>query len=358
MLKVHILYEHSNDLRPHGSGYIRLLRPLTHPTIEGAFQLSWGLEYEPAEVVIIERTVKPSMTLRLAEQYVKRARADRSRLIYTIDDNLLDLRVQGPVRYAFTTEEMMVVRYLAREADGLIVSTGPLKERMSRFNDRIEVVPNALDERLVSSRPSGENESRGGNGRKLIGFMGTLTHDSDLMMVLQAVRETLRKHKDEVEFQLVGGIADQAVLDLFDGLPVRQLDVGDNVEYPAFMKWMSENVWWDLAIAPLEDTPFTRCKSDIKFLDYSIIGIPGIYSRVPPYEKTVRHMETGYLVANDNKDWLEALELLLTVDSLRKDLGRRSQHYVLSSRTLEHCASNWRDAILSLVNDRNKYAPK
>jgi glycosyltransferase involved in cell wall biosynthesis len=350
MLKAHILYEHSKDLRPHGSGYIRLLRPLSHPSIEGSFELSWGLVYQPADVVIIERTVEPSMTLQLAEEYVRRVRADKAHLIYTIDDNLLDLRVEGPARYAFTTEEMMTVRYFARESDGIIVSTESLKERMSRFNDRIAVVPNALDERLVKLRLSGHASAPARNGLKVAGYMGTLTHDSDLMMILQALRETLRKRKGELEFQLVGGIADSAVLDAFEGLAVRQLDVGDNVEYPAFMRWMSENVHWDLAIAPLEDNAFTRCKSDIKFLDYGILGIPGIYSRVKPYEASVRHMETGYLAANDNKEWLEALERLLTEDAVRQEMGRKAQEYVLSSRTLEHCARNWRDAIIAICN--------
>ena len=123
MLSLHILFEHSIDLRPHGSGHIRLLRPLSHPANEGAFKMSWGLTYQAADVLIVERVWQPGMTLRAAEEIVERVRTDKTCLIYTIDDNLLDLRVEGPVRFGFTPEEMMVVRYFAREADGLIVST-------------------------------------------------------------------------------------------------------------------------------------------------------------------------------------------------------------------------------------------
>jgi hypothetical protein len=77
-----------------------------------------------------------------------------------------------------------------------------------------------------------------------------------------------------VEFQLVGAVSDPAVLAAFDGLPIRVLDVGGSSEYPAFVPWMAEHLQWDLAIAPLEDDPFTRCKSDIKFLDYGWLGVP------------------------------------------------------------------------------------
>jgi glycosyltransferase involved in cell wall biosynthesis len=118
---------------------------------------------------------------------------------------------------------------------------------------------------------------------------------------------------------------------------------------------MSSNIYWDIAIAPLEDNSFTRCKSDIKFLDYSALGIAGIYSRVAPYEKTVRHLETGYLANNSTEDWVKALDLLLKDDSLRQKLARRAKEYVLSARMLKQCAKNWHKAILSIVNQRNAF---
>src|SRR5262249_13670992 len=138
-----------------------------------------------------------------------------------------------------------------------------------------------------------------------------------------------------------------AVMTAFHGLPVHSLNLGDNVEYPNFVRWMKRNIWWDLAIAPLQDNPFTRCKSDIKFLDYSALGIAGVYSRVQPYEQTVRHLETGYLTDNSADAWVEALDQLLSNDSLRHSLADRAREYVLSNRTLKYCAQNWRDAILS-----------
>ena len=353
MLNLHILYEHSIDLRPHGSGHIRLLRPLTHPANQTAFKVSSGIRYEAADVIVVERVWQPGMTLRLAEEVVERARKDEACFIYTIDDNLLDLRVGGPVRLGFTTEEMMVVRYFAREADAIIVSTEALKNRMTRFNKKVVVVPNALDERIIEGIVSRRKHPSPGNGRKIIGYMGTLTHDADLMMILQALRDVLRRHRDVLGLEFVGGVADPAVIQAFHGLPVRVLDVRNNIEYPAFMRWMAENARWDLGIAPLEDDPFTRCKSDIKFLDYSALGIAGIYSRVSAYENTVSHRQTGYLADNYTEDWVEAFQCMLSDDSLRQDIARQAQDYVFSTRTLEHCAKNWRNAVLGIAQDQN-----
>jgi glycosyltransferase involved in cell wall biosynthesis len=97
---------------------------------------------------------------------------------------------------------------------------------------------------------------------------------------------------------------------------------------------------------------FNRCKSDIKFLDYSALGFPGIYSRVPAYEGTVRHLETGYLVENTPSAWAEALDELLSNNDLRTQLALNAQEYVFSSRTLLQGAIRWREAIFSIIQNK------
>jgi glycosyltransferase involved in cell wall biosynthesis len=350
-LRVHILYEHSVDLRPHGCSYIRLLLPLRHHTVSDNLIVSYGTANEKADVTIVERTWFPRVSTAKAKDLVKQVRRDNGQLIYSIDDNLLDLASQGFNRSPFSPEQLMAMRCFMREADGIIVTTKPLQDRLAPLNDNIFVVPNALDERLWGSESPLEKTA--GNPRKVIGYMGTHTHDADLMMVLQPLRETLRKHAERVELQLVGGFADRAVMEAFAGLPVRVLDVEGNVEYPAFARWMLQNVKWDLAIAPLEDDTFTRCKSDIKFLDYSILGIPGIYSRGPVYGKTIEHLETGYLAENNPQSWAEGLDLLLNDDSLRKSMARKAWEYVFSTRTLQQRASDWLEAIRCIVDQRD-----
>ncbi len=112
---------------------------------------------------------------------------------------------------------------------------------------------------------------------------------------------------------------------------------------------MIRNIYWDLAIAPLVDNHFSRHKSDLKFLDYSALRIPGIYSRMPVYETSVNHLENGYLASNTPDAWIEALEFLIGDPSLGKDLANNAQQYIFSQRTLEHRATDWQNAILELV---------
>jgi len=350
MITIHVLYEHSSTTYPHGCSFIRLLLPLTYPTNQNTFLVSQGTNFQPADVIIVERTWKSNISLLLAEELVEKVRKEGAHLVYSIDDNLLDLKFNVIMQNELTDEKLMVIRFLAREADAIIVSNHYLQQRLSSLNSNIFVVPNALDERLLENRIFHQGyETIDSNSKKVIGYMGTHSHDDDLMMILQALRATLRKYLNRLELQLIGGIADTSILKTLDGLSIKLIDIGNNDKYPDFMRWMSKNLKWDLAIAPLEDNSFTRCKSDIKFLDYSALGVPGIYSHVAPYENTIRHLETGYLAKNNSQAWLEAFDCLLNDEALRKNLAKNAQEYVLKNRTLKQCAKNWQDAILSIT---------
>ena len=178
--------------------------------------------------------------------------------------------------------------------------------------------------------------------------MGTRTHDHDVMMILQPLREVLRAYGGRVRLELVGGIADAAALRAFDGLPVRGLEPS-SVDYPEFIAWLRETARWDLAIAPLEDTLFTRCKSDLKFLDYGALGIPGVFSRMPVYASTVRHLETGYLAENTPEAWSAGLRQLLDDDDLRSRIASNARDHVARHRTLATCAGRWADAVEEII---------
>jgi hypothetical protein len=351
-MKVHVIYEHTNPNEPHSTSHIRLLRPLQHPSIADSFQLSYDSQYRSADVAIVERLWQPQrISLAKIEALVKQIRRDCTCLIYSLDDNLLDLPSYRPSQKGLTPEQLMVIRYLVREADGVLVSTENLKQRLLRMNPNIWVVPNAIDEQLLGKKlaPTGKNNRQ--YRKKILGYMGTYTHDGDIMMVLQALREVLYKYRDTWELQFVGGISESSILEAFSGVPYQILNVGKYGEYPNFVRWMQRNLGWDLAIAPLETHYFSNCKSDIKFLDYSALEIPGIYSNVAAYQSTVRHLQTGYLTNNYPENWVEALDFMMAEDSQRQTIAKQAQEYVFSQRTLQQTAWQWRDAIHNIAKN-------
>lgn len=357
--RVHVLYEYGTDLRPHGSAYVRLLRPLMHPDLRENLEVTAGPRYEgqDVDVVIVDRLWRPDISRALAESLVQGIRRAGAKLVYALDDNLPDLPARrlplvSRAEAWPTDEHRWVVRFLLGQADSVWVTTPTLQERFTEFSQRIVVVPNALDERLLVSRSLPPLGSPFGQRRKVIGYMGTMTHDDDLMMVLPALRAMWERHPEEIEFQLVGVIGQGDTLQALEGLPLRVVGPNpDEMEYPLFLLWFTSRLCWDIAISPLRESPFNSCKSDIKLLDYSAIGAAGIYSRVPAYEPSVRHLETGWLVKNDVASWVDALETLLVQDSVRMQLAQNATQYLYTERILAHCTHIWMKALTYLLGE-------
>src|SRR5690606_23116339 len=143
MKHLHILFEHGGDRLPFGCSMVRLLRPLGYPGLGHPWRITQGTDLptgEMPDIVIVERLWRPDTDVQRAHELVRQLRRHGSRIIYTLDDDLLALDL--PARRA------NAVRLFARHADGVIVSTSPLAERMRRLNSRVVLVPNQIDDTL------------------------------------------------------------------------------------------------------------------------------------------------------------------------------------------------------------------
>ncbi len=348
--RVHVLHGFYGAEIPYSCTYIRLLCPLSHPQLSDRIELTHGTaESVPdCDLLVVERhTLWPyERQLDGFVRVLSRCRQRGIPVVYELDDNLLDLHRREPWETYPGDSLRAVVAYLARQADGMIVATPALAERVATFRSEILVVPNALDERLFGSAPE-PVASR--SSTLTIGYMGTLTHEADLRMVLAPLRALLVRHAGRVRLELVGGATGRRIASLFEGLPFRMRDPGNEDSYPRFVPWMRGHLRWDVAIAPLEDDAFTRGKSDLKYLDYGALGIPGVFSDVRPYRDTVRHRETGLLAANEPGAWAEALEEIVTDGALRARLAEAAKAEVHESRMLRANAVRWSEAIEKIV---------
>jgi hypothetical protein len=164
------------------------------------------------------------------------------------------------------------------------------------------------------------------------------------------LRAVCERYRGRVRLEIIGAVARLETWELLRDLPVTVIPLtADRAAYPNFMTWFTR-LKWDIALAPLIDSPFTRCKSDIKFLDYSALGAAGIFSRVPAYELSVRHLETGWVTENTIEAWQAALETLVADKQLRSNLARMAGRYLHTQRTLATGAARWRAALNKLLD--------
>ncbi|MBP8708333.1 MAG: glycosyltransferase family 1 protein, partial [Caldisericia bacterium] len=106
----------------------------------------------------------------------------------------------------------------------------------------------------------------------------------------------------------------------------------------------------DIAIAPLENNLFNCCKSSIKYFEYTALGLPGVFSALPPYAEVVHDGENGFLAATP-EEWEHKLELLIESPELRLQFAKEAQQRVQQNWLIQDHANEWQkvyDQIITL----------
>jgi len=249
------------------------------------------------------------------------------------DDNFIDVPVwneagnqfrqgQGPRRVALDC---------LRNADALICSTPDLSETYKPINENVHVIENSLDFKGDRKFVGWDKVSPRKHKGVRIGWIGGRTHFDDLMMVAPTLRNVLLDNPD-VRLTLVNSAIERSCEALgreypFKGL--KNVTVADrSVAINRYAKFMA-SFGFDIGIAPLVDHNFNRSKSNLRWLEYSALGIPSVCSKIGHFKRTVANGIDGFL-ASDDREWEKYLSALIKDVPLREDMGRRAKKAVKS----------------------------
>ncbi len=160
-----------------------------------------------------------------------------------------------------------------------------------------------------------------------IGWIGGRAHFDDLMMVAPVLREILIERKD-VTLVLVNSALQKSCELLgkpypFEGLKnVHYADRSVPINrYSAF----ASSFGFDIGIAPLVDCNFNRSKSNLRWLEYSALGLPTVATGISHYNQSIEHGKTGFLIKDNNlASWKETLLGLVEDKSIREQIGRNA----------------------------------
>jgi GT2 family glycosyltransferase len=222
------------------------------------------------------------------------------------------------------------------EADAVTVSTPALADVLRAYHPSVYVLPNTLDDALWPM--SGRNVGSEAGGPVVIGYMGSGTHADDLNMIGPALAQVADRFGAGVVFRFIGGSLPP---DAIAGRPNVVWERVKFLDYAEFAGWFAHQ-GLDIGLAPLLDTPFNRCKSNIKYLEYSASGMAGVYSRVTPYSTTIGDGEG--VLAGPSDEWAAALARLVEDAALRRTMGEVAQRSVQTSWRLSAHAGEWEDA--------------
>lgn len=255
------------------------------------------------------------------------------KLVVDVDDNIFALGLDNPAFWYFK-ENYGAYDHLIRQADWVTTTNKRLKEVLMKKNPRTCILPNVIDKR------DWEGVERATSDKIKIGWVYSRSHQLDaLPMVNDALEAIYNKHKDKIEIEILGGEPN-----IFGGFPYKIVPGVPFAEYPKRLK----SLGWDIGIAPLADTAFNECKSNIKWLEGTMAGQAMVLSNVSPYADSVTHGKTGFL-ANSTKQWESHLNTLITRKATRDKIVKEAQKVVLEKYELQAKAKDF-DAFFSAIS--------
>lgn len=217
------------------------------------------------------------------------------KLIIDIDDNIYNPSEDNAVKVTKQLTDM--IELSLKIADGVTVSVPLLRELYLPLNKNIYVKPNAIDFKLWRKNHKPHKGIR-------IGWEGAYGHRNDLELVYPAMKQLIENY--DVEF-VVFGVSPKEGMKQPD-FPVEWHSWVGLKNYPKVLAKLG----LDIAVAPLIDSSYNRCKSNLRMLDFTAIGVPVVAS------PTENQKNFPCLYANSNYEWYEALKKLIENPKLRK----------------------------------------
>lgn len=208
--------------------------------------------------------------------------------VYMMDDLITEMPRANPNYRHIPRNARFRLRQLLAHADRLIVSTEPLLELAKGMVGDLRLIPNRLRDDLWVHLESKRRTS----SRPRVGWAGAQQHSGDLAYIVDVVKATAK----EVDWVFFGMCPNELKPYIKE---FHNFEVGVEA-YPA--KLASLNL--DLAVAPLEIHPFNEAKSNLRILEYGILGLPVICTDIFPYRTNNAPVKC---VPNQPAAWLEAI---------------------------------------------------
>lgn len=245
-----------------------------------------------------------------------------TKFVLDADDDFFHIPKDNPIWGNAGIEGVEALKYLVKESPYLVTSSANLLTEFKKHrHGPTYLLPNYI---------GGYSHRKFINKDKVvIGYFGSVTHKKDLTDTgfVDALAQLMHKYKN-VHCQTVG-------LSIGTYLPKQRYSHNPGKAGSAYLTELWPNIDIDIAVAPLVDHQFNRCKTNIKWLEAAMIPAAFVGSNIEPYRGTVDNGKTGLLVNNDSESWYEALEALVTDKVLRKNLTRAAHKEVQQNWSID-----------------------
>lgn len=314
-----------------------LQEELLHQGVKGQLHLAARLpgkvDWTRVAAVVVYRCKKTSKLVAFLEEAKKHqvsVLCDMDDYIFDFD-KIKDLPFLQEQREEYKDFESycQALRQTMELADRFLVSTNHMKLAVEQSFPGKAVFVNrnaASSKMLVLSAKAKQKKIPMATDKKFVlgYFSGSHTHNRDFLLIAPVVAEFMSRHR-EVQFQLVGCLELPKEFEAFSERIIRY-DFMDWQQLPECMAKV------DVNLMPLEDSFFHRCKSENKWLEAGLVGVPTVGSYNPELADATSQGE-NVLLCKDAKEWENALERLYEDRELGRRLGENAFDYILKHKT-------------------------
>jgi glycosyltransferase involved in cell wall biosynthesis len=206
--------------------------------------------------------------------------------------------------------------------DGALVTNNYLAAHATAWSGKpAHVIPNFLNrEQQEVSDQVWDTKTAGGwarDGRThLAYFSGSPSHNRDFDLVVDAIAR-LMDEDDSLWLRVVGFLESRPELARHHAR-IEVLPLQD------FMNLQREIGAIEVNLVPLQDNPFSNCKSELKWFEAAVTGALTVASPTHAYRRVIDHGRNGWL--SHSHTWEATLrEILCAVDDYRVDVAARAR---------------------------------
>lgn len=232
-----------------------------------------------------------------------------------------------------------------KQADLVTTTTEFLAKEYRKLNKNVAVIPNQID-------PFNYDEPLRNKGKKIrVGLVGSVSSNDDYLHIIDTL--DYLKERDDVEIVVFGlPDKDDPRVKVVREIYKKEIEFWDKyaderqpfVKMSHYFKTLNE-LRLDLMLIPRQESYFNKCKSNIKFLEASMLEVPVIAqsftSKDSPYEEL--DGKIGFKVMTGDS-WIPTVKKLLDDKELRLNTGKLANEYVLEHYNIENNYKLWLDA--------------
>jgi hypothetical protein len=234
-----------------------------------------------------------------------RARREGVRLLYLMDDDLLDPELLAALPPAYRRRVRERITRQRRRVPGLfdqIWVTSPVLEARYASLGAL-TLPLRPHPSLLEARP-----------RLQLAYFGTSVHTREFAWLRELLGPLQERHP-HTHVDLFG---DLSINRQFRDLP--RVRILHPMRWPSYLAETGPGRV-DVLLTPLLESPVNAARAPVKVIDAARCGAAGLYSDRAPYRGFIRHGVDGLLLGDRQGEWLAAIERLIADDPLRRRLA-------------------------------------